>query len=143
MTTETDVAPGADAPSFACVQDGYSLLAEFDRTAPSKLWPSVAQQLHEIERAVNAAHGGPLVTPTLPEVRRATWDEIRDRLRAEKELALAAPPAKPAGPAADRSGPLVLGPGRSAAQVFGALAPGESDADGVIEAELVEDPTES
>lgn len=83
MITEDGTAiPDPDPQSLLEVRAAWEMIHNWRPTTED--WPPIGQLLAEIEAEVEDRFGGPLVVPTLPTVRRATWVEIRQQLAAQK-----------------------------------------------------------
>lgn len=84
MLTDTGIEPDPDERSAVEIRELWIWLDRAAAELPTLVWPSTPQQLHEIQQAVELAHGGPLATPVLP-----TWDEMAAQVGHEKAVAAA------------------------------------------------------
>jgi hypothetical protein len=126
------VVPDPDPESLLAVREAKAMIADWQPDTAT--WPPIRQLVAEIEAKTNDQFGGPLTTPTLPTVRRATWEEIRKQLAAQQ--------SKPAAdPALSRVPKLMLPgapmPGPSASQIRTEIIPATPEAREVVEAEIV------
>jgi hypothetical protein len=79
-----------ETDSYHAVQAGRELLAEYDQQPA--VWPPVEELVAAVEADVMKQHG-PRLDPELDIPVRATWDEIRARVAAQKAQSETANPS--------------------------------------------------
>lgn len=122
------IVPDPDPQSLLDVRAARKMVDDWQSITAD--WPPISQLIAEIEAKVDEQFGGPLVTPTLPPVRRATWAEIREQLAARPN----APASRPTR--LMLPGALTRDPAMS--QIRAEVIPASPEPRKVVEAEVVE-----